>query len=96
MWRYVLTLTATLLMFSGTALAGSQKPSFSQADKNGDGHVSVQEAIQAGVPKASAKVNDLDNDGKLNKEDWKFISMNSMDTGSESGDTPSTSASSSN
>jgi hypothetical protein len=75
MWKAALTLIAGLMMFSGTALAASSKPSFSQADTNGDGKVSIKEAIKAGISKQSAEVNDLNNDNMLTKNDWKFVTV---------------------
>jgi len=53
----------------------AQKPSFSKADANGNGKVSIQEAMKVGVPKDQAKQADIDNDGKLTKTDWKFVNM---------------------
>jgi len=79
MWKYTLTLIATMMMFSGTALAATGKPSFSQADTNGDGKVSIKEAMKAGVSKANAQANDLNNDNKLSKNDWKFVTMKPSD-----------------
>lgn len=75
MWRYALTLSAMLLVFSGSALA-VEKPTFKEADQNGDNMVSIQEAVKAGVPRDEAKFNDLDGDGKLAKSDWRFVDMN--------------------
>lgn len=78
MWRYALTLSATLLLFSAPAV-GAGKPSFQQADKNGDSKISIKEATQAGVPKEEAEFNDLDDDGKLAKADWRFVDMETPD-----------------
>jgi|GEM_PF-4392734 len=79
MWKYALTLIATMMMFSGTALAATSKPSFSQADTNGDGKVSIKEAMKAGVSKANAQANDLNNDNMLTKNDWKFVTVKPSD-----------------
>lgn len=64
------------MALAGPAVAG-KKPAFDQADKNGDGKVSVKEAEQAGAPKEEAKKADLDDDGKLTKADWEFVDMSS-------------------
>lgn len=64
------------VLFSLPLIAfAAQKPSFSKADANGNGKVSIQEAVKAGVPKDQAKQADIDNDGKLTKTDWKFVNM---------------------
>jgi len=62
------------VVFAATAF-GAQKPSFDQADKNNNGKVSIQEAFKAGAEKGSAKLNDLDDNGKLTKNDWEYVDM---------------------
>lgn len=58
-----------------TAATSTERPSFDKADANGDGAVSMKEAKAVGVPQAEAKREDIDNDGKLTKADWKFVDM---------------------
>ena len=65
-----------------TAAEDAERPGFKQADANGDGKISVQEARDAGVPKAEAKREDIDNDGKLTRADWKFVDMEPKSGGS--------------
>jgi len=73
----VLAVALVALPLAAASAATSQKrPSYKQADANGDGTVTVQEAVKAGVPKSEAKREDIDNDGKLTKADWKFVDMN--------------------
>ena len=79
MRRLPTTLIATLLAFAGPALAGD-KPSFKEADANDDGKISIQEAKKAGIAKDEAKTNDLDDDGKLTKNDWEFVDMPSSES----------------
>lgn len=74
MWRLATIIAAAFLTTSGAAWA-ADKPSFKEADADGNGKVSVQEAKKAGVPKDEAKSNDLDDDGKLTKNDWEFVDM---------------------
>lgn len=65
--------------------ASSDKPDFKEADADGNGKVTVSEAAKAGVPKDEAKREDIDDDGKLTRADWKFVDMQSDDqTGSGS------------
>ncbi|MCF8026082.1 MAG: hypothetical protein K9K82_11440 [Desulfobacteraceae bacterium] len=71
------------VVFAATAF-GAQKPSFDQADKNNNGKVSIQEAVKAGAEKDNAKLNDLDDDGKLTKKDWKYVKMKQEDKKKES------------
>jgi len=65
------------------AASSTDRPSFDKADANGDGAVSIEEAKAVGVPKAEAKREDIDNNGKLTKADWKFVDMDGK-TGSSS------------
>jgi len=62
------------------AAEGDNRPEFKNADSDGDGRISVEEAAEAGVPKAEAKREDIDNDGKLTKADWKFVDMDGPDS----------------
>jgi len=78
MLRYTLTLTAALMLGSGSVL-GADKPDFEQADRNGDRRVSIEEATEAGIPKEEALFNDIDDDGKLTKVDWKFVDLETPD-----------------
>ncbi|MDN3518513.1 hypothetical protein QWY84_12900 [Aquisalimonas lutea] len=64
------------------AVAAEEKPSFEEADKNGDGAVSIKEAEQSGIPTAEAKGNDLDGNGKLTQGDWSFVDMSEEETSS--------------
>lgn len=81
MWRFATATVATLIAVSGAALA-ADKPSFKEADTNGDGKISIQEATKAGVAKEEAKNNDLDDNGKLTKNDWEFVDMTSSSSSS--------------
>lgn len=81
MWRLATTISAVLLALSGAAWA-ADKPSFKEADSDGNGKVSIQEAKQAGIAKEEAKTNDLDDDGKLTKNDWEFVDLKSSDSSS--------------
>lgn len=60
-------------------------PDFDQADKNGDGAVTLEEAKQAGVSAERAKSQDIDSDGELTEIDWKFLKPGSYGSGSGSG-----------
>lgn len=71
----ILTVMALAAPLSAVGAQGD-KPKFSQADANGDGKVSLSEAVQAGVPKEEARREDIDNNKKLSKTDWDFIDMN--------------------
>lgn len=62
-----------------TAAEGEERPAFEEADANGDGTITVEEATNAGVPEAEAKREDIDNDGELTKADWKFVDMEGME-----------------
>lgn len=71
---HALTLMASLLVIAAPAMA-ARKPSFNQAERDGDHKVSIQEAVKAGVPEDEARSNDPDNDGQLARIDWKFVDM---------------------
>jgi hypothetical protein len=72
------------LPLAATAAGDDSRPGFDKADENGDGKISVEEATAVGVPEAEAKREDIDNDGKLTKADWKFVDMDPK-TGGSSG-----------
>lgn len=74
-----ITLAAVTLAFliAGAAQAQDKKPSFSEADANGDGNVSLQEAKQHGFSKYQFIAQDVNQDGMLTQEDWKYLSTRS-------------------
>ena len=72
MRKYALVLTAALLITSGSALAAF-KPTFFEADRNHDNKVTIKEAENAGIPKKMAEKADIDGDGALTRNDWKYI-----------------------
>ena len=63
-------------------MSDSKKPSFKEADANGDGAVSISEATSSGIPKSEAKGADIDRDGKLTEQDWTFVDMEATNTAS--------------
>lgn len=71
------TLTAVLLGLPLMAGAGesAQLPSFGQADADGSGMISIEEAVAAGVPESEARREDIDGDGELSVADWKFVDL---------------------
>ncbi len=73
----MLILALTLLPLT---IQAATKPSYSKADQNGDGSVTIQEAEKIGVPKKEAKREDLDGDGKLTKIDWRFVEFEPQKT----------------
>lgn len=78
----VAVFAAALLSFPlmASAAEGEDRPGFDNADSDGDGRITVEEATEAGVPEAEAKREDIDNDGKLTKADWKFVDMDGPDS----------------
>lgn len=71
------TLTTLAVAAPLVAVAASgEKPEFSEVDADGDGQVSISEATEAGVPEEEAKREDINNDGNLSEDDWKFVDMN--------------------
>ena len=78
MRRLITLMIGMLMAVSGTALAGD-RPSFDKADKNGDGEISTQEALDAGAPKKEVKAADADGDGKLARGDWWQVEMDPDD-----------------
>ncbi|MGA7801351.1 MAG: hypothetical protein WCC36_11125 [Gammaproteobacteria bacterium] len=75
--------TASGAMTMGAGMGGktavnhhhAKLPSFKQADRNGNGYVSIKEAEKAGVPAAVAKREDINHDGKLTRVDWAVVRM---------------------
>lgn len=70
----VVTLTFVLV---GAAQAQDKKPSFSEADANGDGKVSLKEAKKHGFSKYQFIAQDVNQDGMLTEQDWKYLSTRS-------------------
>jgi Ca2+-binding EF-hand superfamily protein len=71
----------TLCLVAGGALAAQQQegsgaadklPGFKEADSNGDGQLTFKEVKELGIKKKTFKEEDLDNDGKLSKYDYKY------------------------
>ena len=62
------------------AAEGDDRPGFKEADSDGDGRITVEEATDAGVPEAEAKREDIDSDGQLTRADWKFVDMDGPDS----------------
>ncbi len=71
---------ATTMLLASIATA-ADKPRFDQADGNGDGRVTIQEAEAAGIAPDKAKANDLNGDGELTRADWRFIDVDSKTDG---------------
>lgn len=57
------------------AIAAADRPSYKEVDRNGDGEVSVSEAIKVGIPEEEARREDIDSDGILTRADWQFVDM---------------------
>ncbi|MEX0607563.1 MAG: hypothetical protein WD382_06000 [Halofilum sp. (in: g-proteobacteria)] len=55
------------------AVASDEKPEFSEVDEDGDGAITVEEAVDAGAPEEQANNQDLNDDGELDESDWRFI-----------------------
>lgn len=72
--RIVGAMLVTLPLLAVAQQSG-ERPGFDEADANGDGAVSVEEATAVGVPESEAKREDIDNDGELTKADWQFVDM---------------------
>lgn len=75
MLRIASVASIVLMLGLPAAVAAAEKPSFQDADRDGNGAVSIQEAKQAGVPEQEAKAVDINDDGKLTKTDWKFADL---------------------
>jgi len=65
------------LAITGPALAAEEKPSFETADANGDGKISLEEAKAQGYDKYQFIAQDVNQDGMLTKQDWRYISRRS-------------------
>ncbi len=78
MRRLMTFMIAIMMAVSGTVLAGD-RPAFDKVDKNGDGEISTQEALDAGAPKEEVKAADSDGDGKLARGDWWQVEMDPDD-----------------
>lgn len=74
------------LPLSLAASEAAELPSFDQADTDGNGMVSIEEAVEAGVPEAEARREDIDGDGELSVADWKFVDLEPERGGEDSGD----------
>lgn len=70
-------IVAAALAVAGPAAAAEGKPSFDKADQNGDGKVSLKEAKEQGFDKYQFFAQDVDQDGMLTEEDWRYISRRS-------------------
>jgi hypothetical protein len=57
--------------------AQDKKPSFEEADANGDGKVSLEEAKKHGFSIYQFVAQDVNQDGMLTKEDWTYLSTRS-------------------
>jgi hypothetical protein len=62
---------------AGPAQAQDKKPSFEEADANGDGKVSLEEAKKHGFSIYQFVAQDVNQDGMLTKEDWTYLSTRS-------------------
>lgn len=60
---------------SGSASSAAEKPSYKEADQNGDGKVTLSEAKAVGVREKSAKMADIDDNKSLTKNDWQFVDL---------------------
>lgn len=64
-----------LLLAGGSVHAeDKEKPDFSEVS-GGEDKVSVEDAVDAGVPESVAKREDIDDDGKLTEKDWEYVTM---------------------
>ncbi len=67
-----------VVSFAGPALSvETDKPAFEEADKNGDGGIGMKEAKALGYSKYQFFAQDVDQDGMLTKEDWRYLSRRS-------------------
>lgn len=84
--RFAITLLAAACVTVPLAVGAAETPetpAFSEADANGDGVVTIEEAVDAGVPEDEARREDIDADGELSEADWKFVDM-APDTSTQS------------
>lgn len=68
----MLACAAPVLAAEGNSQEGEKLPKFQKADKDGNGSLNLEEAKQVGVSKKEFQEEDLDNDGKLTKYDYKY------------------------
>ncbi|MBK1725890.1 EF-hand domain-containing protein [Halorhodospira neutriphila] len=83
MRRTVVATTASSALFLflvGGGLHAEEKPAFNKVDSDGDGSVSVEEAVDAGIPESVAKREDIDNNGKLSRKDWEYVTLERRST----------------
>ncbi len=82
------TLVAAVLALplSLAASEAAEPPSFEQADTDGSGMISIEEAVAAGVPEEEARREDIDGDGELSVADWKFVDLEPERGGEDSDD----------
>ena len=59
------------------AQAQDKKPSFEDADANGDGKVSLEEAKKHGFSIYQFVSQDVNQDGMLTEQDWAYLSTRS-------------------
>lgn len=76
--KKILETVALIAPLSAVAASGD-KPEFSEVDSDDDGVVTVEEAVEAGVPEQEAKRQDVDGDGELSEADWEFIRVNQLE-----------------
>lgn len=64
------------LAWAGASEEGSDQstslPSFEEADKDGDGKLSMEEAKAVGLSEETFKEEDLDGDGQLTEYDYRY------------------------
>jgi len=77
----ILSIAIALLAAASFAVpavsAENDKPSFEEADQDGDGKVSMDEAKQHGFDRYQFVAQDVDQDGMLTEEDWHYLSRRS-------------------
>lgn len=77
---------AALLLYGVAHAEG--KPGFEDADEDGDGKISIQEAKEAGIPEAEAKREDVDKDGALTEKDWTYVEKDPQPSSGEGAGPP--------
>ena len=76
--RMISGMLALALALTGPAVAaqdeggGNKLPGFKKVDQDGNGKLSLEEAKKVGIAKDKFQEEDLDNDGKLTKYDYKY------------------------
>lgn len=68
------TASALFLLLAWGSVHAEEKPDFSEVS-GGEDKVSVEDAVEAGVPESVAKREDIDDDGKLTEKDWEYVTM---------------------